>query len=359
MNRVLVIGTGNVGTALAADLSIKGNNVAMLKTSDNIDNNYDEILKSKKIKLIDKTEKIANVELVTNNVKEAFDFMPEIVIIAVQTTYHEEIIRRIIPYVKKNQIIILIPGYLSTCYFLKYKKDELPVIIEAESSPIDCRVINPGSVKALFRNVRNPVGIFPKSRSEEAKIKLESLNLNFTYTKSVVEAALHNPNLIVHTIGAIMSIPRIEYTNGNYSMYREVFTKSIYNLVNKLDEEKNNVLEKLNIKKMTYFDACCFRNAIDLNRDSKQVFMEYAQNSAPSGPDTSDSRYITEDVPQGLVLLESLGTILDIATPIATSLIDIAGACLEMDFRRNGRTINKLGKENLRIILDDNKLGEK
>ena len=105
---------------------------------------------------------------------------------------------------------------------------------------------------------------------------------------------------------------------------------------------------------MSYFDACCFRNSMDLTRNSKEVFMDYAQNSAPSGPNVSNSRYVTEDVPQGLVLLESLGEILNVATPITTGLINIAGACLNMDFRIEGRTINKIGKENFQIILDDN-----
>ena len=143
MNRVLVIGTGNVGTALAADLSIKGNKIAMLKTSNNIDDNYSKISKTRKIELEEESEKIANIDLITNSVKTAFDFMPEIIIITVQTTYHEEVIKEIIPYLKKEQIVILIPGYLSTCYFLKYKRENLPIIIEAESSPIDCRVIQP------------------------------------------------------------------------------------------------------------------------------------------------------------------------------------------------------------------------
>ena len=54
----------------------------------------------------------------------------------------------------------------------------------------------------------------------------------------MIEAALHNPNIIVHTVGAIFSIPRIEYTTGEYWMYKEVFTPSIWSIVESLDKEK-------------------------------------------------------------------------------------------------------------------------
>ena len=51
---------------------------------------------------------------------------------------------------------------------------------------------------------------FTLGNIDKAKEKLEKLGFPFTYLSSVVEAALHKPNLIVHTVGAIMSIPRIE-----------------------------------------------------------------------------------------------------------------------------------------------------
>ena len=71
------------------------------------------------------------------------------------------------------------------------------------------------------------------------------------------------------------------------------------------------------------------------------------------GPVSVDSRYITEDVPQGLVLLESLGRALHIATPVASALIEIASAALGRPLRAQGRTLDALGHENVERILDD------
>ena len=353
MNKILIIGSGNVATALAADLSLKGNRICIYKTSNQKSENYEFIKKNKTIIITDSEKSMeASVEVATENLEEAFKFEPNVIFIATQTTYHEEIITKLSKYTNSGQIVIIVPGYLSSCYFLKYcNKDQLPTVVECESSPIDCRVTAPGVVNVFFRNVRNPIGIYPEKNKKDTEETLKNLNLNFITISSVVEAALHNPNLIVHTIGAVMSIPRIEYSNGEYSMYKEVFTKSIYNLIERLDEEKNNVFVKLGIKPMSYFDACCYRNSEDITVDSRSVFEDYAKNSAPGGPNVSDSRYITEDVPQGLVLLESLGDFLGVKTDVTTALINIANACLLRNFRENGRTINRLGKENLDKLL--------
>ena len=74
---------------------------------------------------------------------------------------------------------------------------------------------------------------------------LDRLGTPFVYLKSVAEAALHNPNMIVHTVGAVMTIPRIEATHGDYCMYHEAFTPSVWNLLEALDGEKMRVLEHL------------------------------------------------------------------------------------------------------------------
>ncbi|OFD36883.1 NAD/NADP octopine/nopaline dehydrogenase family protein [Bacillus mycoides] len=352
--KITIVGAGNGGTTMAADLTLKGHEVTLLKTSNQLHNkNFNYLLNNNGrvlFKDLDKTNLI-QINTVTTSFDEAFCDNPQLIILFIQTNYHEEVIKKIAPYLNDDQIILIEPGYLSTAFFKKYCGHLNLIIAEAESSPIDCRITAPGEVQVLFKNIRNPIGIYPRYRREEGMSLLNQLNYNFTPLDSVVEAALHNPNLIVHTVGAIMSIPRIEFSEGDYWMYREVFTPSVWNLVENLDNEKLEVLTALNLEAVPYVEACKFRNSVDLNLDAKEVFFDYAKNNSPSGPTVSNSRYITEDVPEGLVLLESLGKVLNVRTPVCSSLIDIASACLNTDFRKSGRTVNRLDKKILMDIL--------
>ena len=355
---VTIIGCGNAGSTVGADLSLKGHNVTLLKTSHALHNeHFLNIKKTGNIVIsengIEQTAKVT----VTTDIKKAIS-NKDLIILYIQTNYQEPLIKKISEYIEDNQIILVEPGYLATCYFKKYCRKKI-TIIEAESSPIDCRITSPGHVTVFFRNVCNPVGVFPKLNINQAKTILDKTGFPFEYESNVAEAALHNPNLIVHTVGAIFSIPRIEYVQkngGEYSMYKEVFSPYIWNLVLALDAEKMNILEKLGCTKKTYVEACKRRNSLNKDADATAVFFDYANNFSPSGPDTPDSRYITEDVPEGLVLLEALGVLLNVKTPICTSLINCASALLKRDFRKEGRSIKKLGIENLKAILDDSNI---
>jgi opine dehydrogenase len=352
---ITILGAGNGGTAVAAELSSRGHDVTLIKTSNAMhDQNFNYLLENGGVvQLIENGEtKTAQIKHLTRDLSQLSN--SEIVIIYIQTNYHEDLIKRIKPYLRDGQILLINPGYLSTAYVLKHCSDIDLTICEAQSSFVDCRIHDPGTIKIGFRNVRNPLGIYPAKHEERAKEKLNQLGYPFVYLPSVIEAALHNPNLIVHTVGAIMSIPRIEKTNGDYCMYHEVFTPSVWRILEALDSEKMDVMEKLGSERMSYVEACKYRNTLDDTRDAKEVFFWYASMpTRAKGPIVVDSRYISEDVPQGLVMLETLGAKLNIATPICTALINIASAALGRDLRLKGRTIERLGEDVLEKIIKD------
>ena len=237
--KITIIGMGNAGSTIAADLACKGHEITLLKTSTSMHQEHFNYVKEKKHIVLNElgNEKRAYISHVTTSYQEALSADTELVIVYVQTNYHEEIIDKMLPYLHNGEMVLFEPGYLSTAYLLNKTNKEI-ISIEATSSPIDCRISRPGYCTVLFKNVRNPIGIYPRHLAQSTLKKLQTLGYNFCLLDSVIDAALHNPNLIVHTIGAIMSMPRIEYTKGEYWMYKEVFTPKVWNLVETLDQEK-------------------------------------------------------------------------------------------------------------------------
>ena len=356
--KVAILGAGNAGCAIAADLTMHGHDVTLIKTSHSVhEDNFTWLQENGgKMTLNEFGEiKSANIHKLSRDVSDIRE--AEIVIIYIQTNFHEQLITRIAPYLRDDQILLINPGYLSTAYVLKHCDGKKLIVAEAESSFIDGRIMEPGLFRVGFRNVRNPVGIFPASRKAEAMEKLDQLQERIVYLDSVVEAALHNPNLVVHTVGSVLSIPRIERSGGEFCMYHEAYTRTnpcTWMVLDALDAEKMNVLEKLGFDRVPYVEACKYRNSLDESIDAKEVFLEYAEMpTRAKGPTKVDSRYISEDVPQGLVMMEALGSALGVATPICTALIEIASAALGRSMRAEGRTPESLGIENIKTILRD------
>lgn len=351
--QVTVLGMGHGGTTMAADLSLKGHDVTLVKTSDSIHRDHHEhLLNGGPVTLSENGEsRSTSLFRVTDDLSSAVGVGVQVVIVFTQTNQHEALVERLGYHLRGHEVVLFEPGYLSTAYVLKHSLPPSLTLAEATSSPIDCRIVRRGEVQVSFRNVANHVGVFPNSRLEFASESLRELGYNWDFLDSPIEAALHNPNLIVHTVGAIMSMPRIEATRGEYWMYREVFTPSVWDIVEALDGEKMSVLRRLGFHPLEYVEACKQRNSRDQSRNAKEVFFDYAMNSSVKGPSAVRSRYITEDVPEGLVLLESLGKLLGVDTPVCSSLITLAGAALRADFREVGRTIERLGRGNLERII--------
>lgn len=355
--KISILGAGNAGCAVAADLTLKGHEVTLIKTSHSMHDDNFEYLQNNDGKMVLNEFgeiKTAYISKVTRDLTELKN--SEVVIIYIQTNYHEQLIEKISDIIEDNQILLINPGYLSTAYVLKHCNDKKVIVAEAESSFIDGRIMEPGYFRVGFRNVRNPIGIYPRERKEEAIRILDKLDERFVYLDSVVEAAIHNPNLIVHTVGSVMSIPRIEKSKGDFCMYHEAYTRdnpSTWNILEALDKEKMSVLKKMGFKELSYVEACKYRNSLNESEDAKEVFLNYAEmDTRAKGPTKVDSRYISEDVPQGLVMLESLGKTLNVETPIASSLINIASAALYRNLRNEGRTLEGLGRDNLKKILE-------
>ena len=343
--KITIVGCGNAGLIHAAKIYEKeGNQICILKTSQTNSEYFDKIVAVGGYRVHDLTNRgkdfFVKPELITRDAKAAMEFA-EIVLVMTTTLQHESVAKLIAPFAHDGQIIAMCPGYMGSLIFKKYVKADV-IYSEWETTAYNGRVMNNDYVKITFYNPRNAISVLPTSKSQYVLDKFSKLFDNTHYLrKNILESALHNPNMIVHTIGMTFSASRIEYSKGEFWMYREAFTDSIVRVINAFDKQKNEVLKAYGCEPLDYFEAAKWRNEEDLTVDAMTSFRSFA-DSSNKGPMFLRHRYLLEDVPMGLGLFVSLGKVAGVDTSIAESIMTLGGALLGEDFKSQARSIQYL-----------------
>lgn len=344
--RFTIIGCGNSGLIHAAKLYEKGYEIALLKTSNKNGRFFDIIKEEGAYHVKDDTiqgngkEFTVHPSLITRDIKSAVRFA-DVIMVMTTTTQHEYVAQLIAPFVRDGQIIVLVPGYMGSLIFKKYIKKDV-VYSEWETTSYNGRIVDSSYVRITFYNPRNAISVLPVSKTQDILSVLSQCFENTKYTrKHILESAFHNPNMIVHPIGILFSASRIEYSNGEFWMYREAFTPSIVNVIKAFDVEKNKVLQRFGCEPLDYFEAAKWRNEEDLSIDAMTVFRSFA-DSSNKGPSFINHRYLNEDVPMGLGLFISVAKIVGVDTSIQEGIVSLASALLSKDLRLGARTIQDL-----------------
>jgi opine dehydrogenase len=277
-------------------------------------------------------------EQITTDIAEAIQGASHI-FVATQALAHEEVAELCAPHLEVDQTMILFPGSGGSLQVAKTLRDrgvtQKIYLAEAVTLPYACRLQGPAHINVHHGSaVHEVMAAFPAQDNAAVVEAARPAFPTLTPTTHALETALYNPNILLHPIGVIFNLGRIEYAHGEFWMYKEGFTPSVNKLLDALEAEKMALLRALGLEPVPFRD-----------------FFEYQYGRpwdtfppvSSKGPASARTRYLSEDIPIGMALWASLGELLGVPTPTARALIHISSVIHDTDYWQGGRTMAKLG----------------
>jgi opine dehydrogenase len=362
--KIAILGAGNGGHAMAAHKSLDGFDVNLYELP-RFEDNVQKVLATKTITVEwPDREKEVEIHDVTTDILSAIEGV-ELIFVIMPAFGHKTIAEICAPHLEDGQVVILMPGSGGSLEFARildeYGGPKDVTICECSTLPYGARLSGPAHVVIHIEALTLPTGVFPANRTTETIAKLKEVYPTITPATNVIEAALNNPNPIAHPAATLLSATRIEYSEGEFYLYKEGMTPSVARVFEALDRERHMLLNKLGLK----FHHCqdvelidhnlgetvqaCYENILKTTMDAAFGAQSIDAGIQMRGPSSMMDRYITEDVPYGLVLNSSLGRLVGIPTPVTDSIIDITGAINRIDYWVEGRGLDQLGLTGMTI----------
>jgi opine dehydrogenase len=372
---VAVLGGGNGGHAVAANLALNGYKVNFFELPQFAES-FERVLRTKEIRIdgvsIDGTAKL---NLATTDIQQAIKDA-EVIFVITPAFGHKAMAEACAPFVQNGQIIVLMPGSGGSLEFLKiFKQKKVKreiAIAETSTLPYGTRLKSPGHVSVFIHAVILPTGVFPSKRTNEVIPKLQQYYPTITPAKDVLEAAINNPNPIVHPVATLLSATRIEHSKGEFYLYAEGMTPSVARAFESLNEERLSLCKAMGYK-LYHWDNLEFKN-YNLGETEEECRYRILNTSMDAafgkdgiyagikmkGPEHMKDRYVTEDVPYGMVLISTLGNLLKVPTPTHDAVIQLCSVVNRTDYWKTGRGVkeldlSRLDKKGLKKFLEEGK----
>ena len=333
--KVLVIGAGHQGIAMAAHLSL---NKECVKLWNRSKKTIEEIAQTKTIHCTGCIQGEAKIEAVSECIK---DVIEPVIMVSTPSFSHKSVAQTLAPVLLPNSVVVLNPGrtFGAVEFIAELKKcgcKNIPLVAETQSIIYTCRKVSADTslIYALKKDVKMACVNGP---IEEVKKRVpECMRDKFAYVDDFLETSLSNIGMILHCAPVLLNIGWIESPIHKFEYYYDGISPTIAELLEKMDAERVNVAKKLGVSVETLVEW--FKSAYGV--DGENIYDCIRKNTFYRGIDaplTIEHRYLDEDVPNGLVPIEYLGLQMGVDVSTITKIIDLAILVRGIDYRKNGR----------------------
>ncbi len=275
----------------------------------------------------------------STNIEEV---MSDVLLVTAPSTAHDDIARMLAPHLSGSSSVVLNPGRtFGAASFARTLGESgcsvIPPIAETQTIVYTCRRDDSGGVHifALKNNV--PISCLNPEDTSRLISRLPScLSRYFTAASTMVETSFGNVGMILHCAPMLMNVGWVESDTAIFQYYYDGISPTIARFLEKLDCERVAISEALGhkVESVTEWLRRTYSASGGSLYDALQANVYYRGIDAP---ETINHRYLFEDIPNGLVPLESTAQALGIDVPATKSVISFANEVLDFDFRATGR----------------------
>jgi opine dehydrogenase len=350
---ISVLGAGNGGQTISAHLAMNGFAVKLGEHPD-FAKTIDAINRRGGIELTGALSGFGRLELASTDMAEVIDGA-EFILLVAPSFAQEPFIELAMPHLKAAQTVVLIPGNFGSLAMSARvrERSELEDLVFAETNslPYACRQSEPGKIDVWGVKSSLSVAALPAEATRATIDKMsEFFPIPLSAATNVLEIALSNANMIIHCPTMILNAGRIESEKGQFRFYSDGMTESVCTVMEEMDRERMRVGKVFDLK--LEYTADWLRRVYGLSGDSLYQLLSTSPVYGKHGYDAPNSlrhRYVSEDIPSLLVPLACFGELAGAATPVTECIISLASLINAVDYRSEGRNLERLGLDGLSI----------
>lgn len=336
------MGAGNGGHAMAGQLALKG---LPVKVYNKFEEEIVHLRERGGVALEGVVEGFGPLDLVTTDIAPVVADA-DVIMVVVPAFVHRFMAEVCAPHLRDGQIVVLNPGRtggaLEFSNVLKEKGVEARVLIaEAQTLIYACRISGPARVdiKGIKRGVR--LAALPATDTGQVLETVSRLYPEFVPAANVLETSLDNIGAVFHPSTVVLNTNRIE-AGEDFDFYQGM-TPTVTHFLEAIDKERLAVAQAFGVGTESAKDWLLRTYEGVLGDTLYERIQSTEAYHGLKAPKTLNVRYITEDVPTGLVPIASLGELAGVPTPACRAIVDVCCVLFDRDFWQEGRNVKNLG----------------
>ena len=343
--RFAVLGAGNGGTAMAADIAARNFPVRLFEALE-MTENLKQLARDKTIHIQGDGPVQGRVEMVTGDMKATVD-KADVIFIVAPAFAHKPLFERLIPHLTDGQAVILVPGNFGS-YLLRHMMKAAGVspsvsISEVASLPYACRITAYDTVTVYKRKKSLKLATWPACENRSVLELLSQYTDVYTPSESVLEIALDNFNCILHPLPVLLNYGAIDRDPSGFRHYMDGISPLVSEQMVLMDRERIDIGKAYGLSLMSTIDQL----KMYYGENDTQTIHDYVNSPETPYRDlvghSPRSRYLTEDLPYLLTPIYQLGQKAGISAKVFQLAISLASQLHGCDYLADGNNLEALG----------------